>query len=598
MSPRTRAPRAPTRQRVLALALPELSIEAVRRAAPRLVGRPLALVTAGKPGARRTRRKASSPGPGAAASGPPASPRARASAGTLRVAAASAEARAQGVRPGMTCAHALAVLPDLVVREHRPEDDAAALLGLARWAAAALSPRVAVSGASVEPPGSLASTSRTSTSRSSTHASTRASSTHASGRCALLLDAVGLEPVHGDEPSLLRRARAGLAGLGFSTRAALADTPLAALALACEGPRHDFIAASGDQRAALGPLPPRALPLRPDVLVALSRLGIDTIDRLLRLPRADLPPRLGEETLLTLDRALGVRDDPLRAVTLPDLLRERLETTGETGAGTDRLADLAFGLEALAERVAERLDVETRGARALELVLEREDARPVCWALRLAAPVAGARTLVRVLHRRLERQDLSRPVTALELRVTETAPLVLRQAELFDPDAGARAATSEDLACLLGRLEGLLGARQVLRVDLVADHRPERAHTARPASAPAPGPPPINAPPPGPRPTRLLERPALIGVQVERAAQVDGHHDPPGADPDTPRALRLGGDVVPLARAIGPERIEAGFWDGAEVRRDYWVVAGDDGRAWWVFRDLQRGEWFLHGLFD
>ena len=553
MSRRARAPRpaTPIRQRILALALPELSIEAARRAAPRLVGRPMVLVTSGKPGARRPRRKA-----------PATTPRAR--TGTLRVAAASVEARAQGVRPGMTCAHALAVLPDLVVREHRPEDDDAALLGLARWAAAALSPRVGLSG-----PASASGTKAGETGE----------------RPALLVDAVGLEPIHGDEPTLLRRARAGLAGLGFSSRAALADTPLAALALACACPRPDVIAAPGEQRAALGPLPPRALPLRDDVLVALSRLGIDTIDRLLRLPRAGLPPRLGEETLLALDRALGAREDPLAPVTLPDLLRERLERTGETGAGSDRLVDLAFALEALAEREADRLDVEARAARALELVLERDDARPVRWALRLAAPVAGAHTLVRVLHRRLERQDLSIPVTAIELSITETAPLVLRQAELFDQDAGARAATTEDLACLLGRLEGMLGPRQVLRLDLLADHRPERAHAARPASAPATGPPQPHAPPPGPRPTRLLERPAPIAVQV------DDHHDPP-------TTLRLGGDVIPIARATGPERIETGFWDGAEVRRDYWVVAGPDGRAWWIYRDLDRGEWYLHGVFD
>ncbi|MCO5172193.1 MAG: DNA polymerase Y family protein, partial [Planctomycetes bacterium] len=502
----------------------------------------------------------------------------------------SREARSQGVRPGMTCAHALALLPDLIVREHRPEDDDAALLGLARWATAALSPRVALApGAGTSPQRTAAGAASPRRAAAGAAAGSRTATSPAS---ALLLDAVGLEPVHGDEAALLRKARAGLAGLGFSSRAALADTPLAALALARAGPRPDVIAPPGEQRAALEPLPPGALPLGAPALGALARLGVDTIGGLLRLPRAGLPARLGEEVLEALDRALGARDDPLRPVALPDVLRERLETTGETDAGTDRLVDLAFALEALAERAAARLDAEGRGARALALVLEREDARPARWALRLAAPVAGARTLVRVLHQRLERQDLSVPVTALELTITETSPLVLRQAELFEADVGARAATSEDLACLLGRLEGLLGPRQVLRVDLRADHRPERAHAARPASGldpPAPGSRPGGgahvAAPPGPRPTRLLERPAPISVLV------DDPHGPP-------RALRLEGDVVPLASATGPERVETGFWDGAEVRRDYWVVAGEDGRAWWVFRDLAGGGWFLHGVFD
>lgn len=539
-------------RRVLALALPELPIEVARREAPRLAGRPLVLVTHGVPGTRaaKTRRpRERQPGGGART-------------GTLRVAAASAEARAAGVRIGMTCAHAMGVLPAIVAREHRPEADDAALLGLARWASVVLSPRVAPE----------------------------------LTRSALLLDAVGLTPVHGDEPTLVARARAGLAALGFSTRAALADTPLAALALALESPERDVVAPPGQTRAALGPLPPRALPLGAAALTALARLGIDTIDGLLRLPRAGLPARLGEEVLLALDRALGVRDDPLECVALPERVFERLETTSESGAGTDRLADLAFGLEALAERVARRLDAEGRGARALELVLARDDARSsrrsrpcdVRWALRLAEPVAGARTLVRVLHRRLERQDLSVPVTALELVITETAPLVARQGELFDQDAGARPASTEDLACLLARLEGMLGARQVLRVELVPDHRPERTHVLRPASAPEAARAPPGSPlalPPGPRPTRLLARPVPVGVLR------DDEHAPP-------RTLRLGGEVITLCRATGPERLETGFWDEAEVRRDYWVVAGEDGRAWWVYRSLDTDEWFLHGAFD
>jgi protein ImuB len=50
--------------------------------------------------------------------------------------------------------------------------------------------------------------------------------------------------------------------------------------------------------------------------------------------------------------------------------------------------------------------------------------------------------------------------------------------------------------------------------------------------------------------------------------------------------------------ALGPERIEVGFWDGEEVRRDYWIVADEGGRERWVYRALDSERWFLHGLFD
>ncbi|NTV09670.1 MAG: DNA polymerase Y family protein, partial [Zoogloea sp.] len=48
----------------------------------------------------------------------------------------------------------------------------------------------------------------------------------------------------------------------------------------------------------------------------------------------------------------------------------------------------------------------------------------------------------------------------------------------------------------------------------------------------------------------------------------------------------------------GPERIESGWWDGAEVRRDYYVARDAEGALLWVFRPLDAPEnWHLHGYF-
>jgi protein ImuB len=46
-----------------------------------------------------------------------------------------------------------------------------------------------------------------------------------------------------------------------------------------------------------------------------------------------------------------------------------------------------------------------------------------------------------------------------------------------------------------------------------------------------------------------------------------------------------------------PERIESGWWDGADVRRDYYVVTTCTGGRWWVYRDCVTREWWLHGIF-
>ena len=45
------------------------------------------------------------------------------------------------------------------------------------------------------------------------------------------------------------------------------------------------------------------------------------------------------------------------------------------------------------------------------------------------------------------------------------------------------------------------------------------------------------------------------------------------------------------------ERIESGWWDGRDVRRDYMALDINGSRAW-VFRDVASGTWHLHGWFS
>ncbi len=497
--------------RVLALVFPQLPLEVVLRAAPDLArsGRPVGLVE----------------------------PR----GGALHVAGASRAALALGVVVGSTYAHALAVAPDLAVRERRPEEEAEALRAIARWATLVLSPRAAIEEA----------------------------------RRAVLVCVSGTEHVHGPEERLLARATRDLRGIGYEVRGAIADTPLAALALAEHGDPNSCIAPAGRTLEALLPLPPRALALDAVALERLASVGIGTIEQLLALPRATLPSRLGEAVLERLDRALGLRPDVLAPACFPEAVRERFELEGGTGSPEA----LALALEDLAGRALARLAACSLAARAIEIVFAHEDGPASRFEVKLAAPVSQPRALLSVLRERLEKVDLGRPVESVALLVPETARVEPRQGDLFSArDTG----TAEDLACLLARLEGRLGARSVARVELVADHRPERAFGWHPASEPAAAPGPA-ALAPGKRPVRLLARPSPLEVATNERGEP---------------ARFAGRSAHAVLQAVGPERIETGFWDGREVRRDYWVVADEAWRESWIFRDLDSGRWFLHGTFD
>jgi protein ImuB len=48
----------------------------------------------------------------------------------------------------------------------------------------------------------------------------------------------------------------------------------------------------------------------------------------------------------------------------------------------------------------------------------------------------------------------------------------------------------------------------------------------------------------------------------------------------------------------GPERIESGWWDGADARRDYYVAGDTRGARLWIYREcVGARRWFLHGIF-
>ena len=77
------------------------------------------------------------------------------------------------------------------------------------------------------------------------------------------------------------------------------------------------------------------------------------------------------------------------------------------------------------------------------------------------------------------------------------------------------------------------------------------------------------------RPTWLLNRP-------HRLITTDGN-------PTLQGALEL---------TAGPERIESGWWDGEEVKRDYYVAENARGEAYWIFREHRdTSAWYLHGVF-
>ncbi len=496
------------------------------------------------------------------------------------VAAADQAAAALALRPGMPMAQALALIPGLHVMEAEPDADADALHRLARWCCR-LTPL-----ASVCPPD------------------------------AIWLDITGCAHLFDGEAAMLQHLRERLARDGLHARAAAADTPGAAHALARHGAEPCTVIPPGDHIKAIAPLPIAALRLAPELEATLRRLGFDLIGPLARVPRALLARRFGPLPGLRLDQAHGRVTEPL-APLMPEPSLERRITFLEPLLTAEALATAAAHLVA---QVCEDMERTGTGARQLDLLFERVDNQVAALRAGTVRPVRDPAHLTRLLTERLDTVDPGMGVEAMRLLVPLAEPLQWEQQD------GA----SQDVSRLVDRLSNRLGADRVYRAAPVESDLPERSVRRAPALEP---PPPEDDPPPEPPPAARQPRPSGDApLPWKPRHEPPRRTKPPGPPwpgrmhaparllhPPRPiQALAALPDQPPIAftwrrhrhrirRADGPERVHGEWWmNDSETNavRDYFRVEDEGGRRFWLFRqgdglDPRTGalDWYIHGVF-
>ncbi len=464
------------------------------------------------------------------------------------VMAADAQARAQGLHPGMALTKAQALAPGLEVRPFTPDADIAGLHDLALWAVRRYSPVVAVDA----PDG-------------------------------LVLDITGCAHLYAGEANLIGDLRDQLRQDGLTARIAVADSWGAAHALARFSRPAALIVPPGDSRRRVLDLPVNALRVSSDIIADLDALGFETIADLLNQPRAPLVHRFGLDFGLRLAQALGEAIEPIDPVILPDVVCVRRVFAEPIGAPET----LARYTEKLTVQLCDALENRALGARRLDLLFGRVDNRVEAVSVRLAAPVRDVKRLTRLLCDQIETVDPGFGIDRMRLTATLAEPLTPRQTDTAAPD-------TPDLSGLVDILGNRLGAHSLYRLAPVESDVPERALRRVPPLATVAKSGPAIPHDSGPRPQRLLPRFEPISVI--------------GLLPDhAPRQITWRGIRHRIVRADGPERIFGEWWhQDKEIHavRDYFRVEDEAGRRFWIFRwgdgeDERTGKrtWFMHGLF-
>ena len=138
------------------------------------------------------------------------------------------------------------------------------------------------------------------------------------GADGFFLDIEGAAHLFGGEEKLLADLASRLEqNFGLPARLAVAATPGTAWALSRFHAAPLPVLPSGQEAAALAPLPVEALRLSPETCTTLRRLGFKSVGALLDKPRAPFAARFPAELLRRIDQALGRLDEPLVPIVAP-----------------------------------------------------------------------------------------------------------------------------------------------------------------------------------------------------------------------------------------------------------------------------------------
>ncbi|MBW1250407.1 DNA polymerase Y family protein [Pseudomonas tolaasii] len=368
---------------------------------------------------------------------------------------------------------------------------------------------------------------------------------------ALLFEIESSLGLFGPWPQFEARLRRELTELGFRHRIVAAPNPAAARVLAN---LYDGLAVGDDGlMQALAPLPIDRAGLDPQAATALSRMGLRTLAQVQALPRHTLARRFEAGLLKHLDALTGHRPLGLDFYQPPDQFDVRIELNFDVQSHQA----LLFPLRRLTGDLSAFLCGRDSGVQRFDLHLEHAQAPDSVIKVGLLSAEREPSMLFELARGRLEQVQVTSPVRGFRLVAQDLPVFVPQRQDLFD-DRPQQTLPWEQLR---ERLRARLGDEAVQGLRFHADHRPECAWQAAADKHPCPALDKVQ------RPGWLLHEPTLLS---EQGVQV----------------------------LMGPERIESGWWDGADIRRDYYLIQTRAGQQGWAYRTVgQNDGLWLQGWF-
>lgn len=366
----------------------------------------------------------------------------------------------------------------------------------------------------------------------------------------ILIETEASLQLFGGLESFIGRLRHEAHQQGLTLQLGVAPTPSAARLFAVVGQKTGVLTTQR-LRPVLGNISIDYLPLDERTLKGLHKSGIKHCRELFNIPASALNRRFGKSCADLVHRLLGNTPEVCPALRIPDTFAERLDLPLEA----PDVQALQFPLNRLMSALGGFLRSHDSGIRSMGITLHHQRSETDVT-IKFLEATSDYRHLFRVATERLHQTALTQPITALTLRAYELETVARDERDLFQKSLNQSTSVNQ----VIDNLSARLGRHKLYSPSTVSDHRPECSWS------------PMNADNSGSeaqypaRPLWLLQEP-------------------------TP-------STRPLTIKSSAERIENGWWENLDVRRDYFIAEDPQGVHYWVYSERRNpGVLFIHGIF-
>ncbi|MCW8109966.1 DNA polymerase Y family protein [Alteromonas ponticola] len=279
---------------------------------------------------------------------------------------------------------------------------------------------------------------------------------------------------------------------------------------------------------------------------SLARVGIHTLQSLLSLPTTEIGKRF-DNKLISYLTALRGEVFPTCVYFHPE---EKFAETIEPAYEISQTQHLLPWVNRLLNQLAVFLRLRNQVTASLTLTLFFREKEKESLQIGSAYPLSLAANWLPLFELHIEKLTLTEPVTALGLTANQTEQMNGHNSDFFYHRFHYFAKMQ-----LLGKLQAKLGSDNVCTPTFNNDHRLEEASPA-------------------------ANFPAFIP------------HWHPLFIATTPLPLSESSQIQ-----FGPVRIQTGWWDDQDVKRDYFIAQTSKGELLLVYKSSPEQQWFIQGWY-